>query len=150
MIELSCRPQISGCNWFFFISQPKHMLLVLKRTVLMNSQNRCLNWSISRGSQFYAEKNPELTLWLWKITRKMGYALYDMKKMVYGLTRETLLLIAHAQKPPRKTSMLFRGLSISLWLYLHHYFMHASSKGSDESAHMRNLTTAFFARQLIR
>ena len=41
----------------FLISQPKHMLWVLKRkTVLLSTQNTCLNWPIRKYSYFYYQK----------------------------------------------------------------------------------------------
>ena len=57
-------PQIRVCSEIFcLISQPKHMLWVLKRTknclyetVLLSTQNTCLKWLIRKQSQFYADK----------------------------------------------------------------------------------------------
>ena len=47
----------------FLISQPKHMLLVLKtglnETVLLSSQNICKNKQVKKCSQFYAQINYE-------------------------------------------------------------------------------------------
>ena len=71
--------------------------------------------------------------------------------MIIGLVREILALTAHAQKPPLNAysdvSSGTRSLNFGLGLHLHPYFMHASSEGSDETAHVRSLVRALASRR---
>ena len=57
---------------------------------------------------------------------------------------EIVVLIAHAQKLPLNAqvdvSSGARGLKFGTSLYIHTYFVYASSEGSGESAHVRRLT----------
>ena len=64
---------------------------------------------------------------------------------------EIVVLIAHAQKLPLNAKLDIsngaRVLQFGTSLYIHTYFVYASSEESGESAHVRRLTIPFVARQ---
>ena len=79
------------------------------------------------------------------------YTAYKLTNKSIGPAHEILDIMAYSQKHPINAhGEVFnetRGLKFGLSLHLHLYSVHASNKGSGESAHMPRLTRAFVTPQ---